>query len=226
MRGGEAATSYEQVLYVLREQATIRDIIGCPAGDIFPARVASWVMILDRRSALGYGVVKFACGKDILTGKTINSINASGFAYADLCAEVHEISMFIARSLVAQETDIFQCLSASLDLRFRQLNRIGCIDVSDACHVGGDYAGEGCDMHAAFLAREVIVATEIGLFHERFKLGAFQRQRLLHIDVAQPEGGRQRLSRAILASGLKGHTCAKAHISVAGSVNEHLRLNH
>src|SRR2546430_14172467 len=141
-------------------------------------------MILDRGAALGYGVVKFACGKDILTGKPIKSINAPGFAYTDLRAEVHEVSMFIAYSLVAQETDIFQCLPASLNLRFRQLDRIGCIDVSDACHVGGDYAGKRSAMHAPFLARELIVATGIAPLRQRFKLGGVERDHLLHVHAS------------------------------------------
>ncbi len=84
MIGRKTASGDQQSFCILRDQASVRDVIGFSIRQVFPAGILPGVVFFDRRPALGNGILELAGSKHILTGQAVFAKDSATLAYPNL----------------------------------------------------------------------------------------------------------------------------------------------
>src|SRR5262249_48389478 len=106
-------------------------------------------------------VVENSTADDVISGKTVESADPSGFPDSDLRCDLDDMRVLEARYLVFHETEIFLDLPPAFDLTGAELQRVGRVHgaplgVADLRDVGAPFRRILLRTHDRALAREAV----------------------------------------------------------------------
>ncbi len=220
--GRQTPTGHEQRRHIFRHEAPIGNIIRLTLRQILPLRVASRVVVFDRRAAFRHGIIEFAGREHVGSRETILSVDATALTDADLIAEIGQEGLFIARDVVVEEPGVLERLAAPFHLGPRELFRIGRIHVADAGHVRSHDAGERRDVDAAFSPGQVVYAGLGGLVHQVVQQILADRTGLLVVHAHHPERRGEGLDRPLLRT-LERRSRESRHVGISRRIHHAVR---
>ena len=194
---GDATSRDEQILHILRDQATVGDLVPIAVREeVMTGSRSRGVVNVDIVVRRGDGVLKARKRLEILHRQRVLAKDLAALANADLQGRGLHAALRKARNVLAQETPDLKDLLPCLDLGLRDGKGIGGVQLNHArgIEVQNALIEIAEDQHV--LARILDESLLLKLLVEGIDHGAVLREKVL-VHVAHAEAERHGLAKAV-----------------------------